>query len=181
MTAPQVVAVGLHPDHRFSKIEQHAVSLLKGLGVEGDAHAGVTVQHRSRVAQNPDQPNLRQVHLIHEELLDELNAQGFAVRAGQLGENITTRGIALLDLPVGSELHLGESAVVRLTGLRNPCGQLDAHQDGLLAAVLDRKPDGSLVQKAGVMGVVVVGGVVKSGDAIALQLPPTPHRPLERV
>jgi MOSC domain-containing protein YiiM len=155
--------------------------LLAGLGVEGDAHMGVTVKHRSRVARDPSQPNLRQVHLIHAELHDELRARGFTVRAGEMGENITTRGIDLLRLPVGTRLHLGAGAVVEITGLRNPCTQLDRIQPGLMAAVLDRDAQGNLVRKAGVMGVVLSGGEVQPTDPIRVELPSEPHRPLEPV
>lgn len=181
MTTPTVIAVTLSPLHSFSKDVVSSITLLEGLGVEGDAHCGVTVKHRSRVAQNPDQPNLRQVHLIHSELLDELIAKGFAVAAGALGENIMTRGVDLLSLPLGTELRFGSAAVVRLTGLRNPCEQLNKFQPGLMSAVLDRAPDGTLIRKAGVMGIVISGGVVVPGDAIAIELPPEPHSALERV
>ncbi|MDL2343068.1 MOSC domain-containing protein [Deinococcus sp. MIMF12] len=176
-----VAAVNLSPVHGFSKVPQPQVRLLAGLGVKGDAHAGRTVRHRSRVAQNPDQPNRRQVHLIHAELLEELAGQGFAVRPGDLGENVLTRGLDLLTLPTGTRLHLGGEAVVEVTGLRNPCGQIDAFQPGLLAAVLGRDEHGGLVRKAGVMGVVLTGGVVRPGDSVRAELPPEPHRPLERV
>jgi len=155
--------------------------LLAGLGVEGDAHCGATVKHRSRVAHDPSQPNLRQVHLIHSELFDELMAKGFEVAAGQLGEKVTTRGLELLRLPVGAELRIGDSAVVRLTGLRNPCAQLDRFQAGLMSAVLERTPSGQLVRKSGVMGVVACGGVVRPGDPIVVTLPVGPGRPLDRV
>jgi len=157
------------------------ICLFVGLGVEGDAHCGTIVQHRSRVVRDPTQPNLRQVHLVHAELFEALAAQGFTVSEGQLGENITTRHLDLLSLPVGTLLHLGPSAIVRLTGLRNPCHQLNLFQDGLMAAVLDRRPDGALVRKAGVMGVVVAGGVVQAGDSIAVTLPVGPHRALAPV
>lgn len=177
----EVVAVARAAAHAFGKPTAPAITLLAGLGVDGDAHCGVTVKHRSRVARDPGQPNLRQVHLLHAELIDELVARGFALEPGALGENITTRGVALLDLPVGTELQLGDSAIVRLTGLRNPCAQIEAFQPGLLAAVLDRTPDGTLIRKAGVMSVVVEGGAVRAGDAIAVRLPAAPHRPLERV
>jgi MOSC domain-containing protein YiiM len=176
-----VTAVGRSAEHTFSKPTADRIVLLEGLGVEGDAHQGVTVKHRSRVAQDPTQPNLRQVHLIHAELHDELRARGFQVAAGQMGENITTRGVDLLGLPTGARLHLGESAVVEVTGLRNPCAQLDAFQQGLLAAVLDRDAQGNLVRKAGIMAIVVAGGTVCPGDRIRVELPPEPHRPLERV
>jgi MOSC domain-containing protein YiiM len=177
----RVVAVGASATHAFSKATRQQINLLAGQGVEGDAHCGVTVKHRSRVAQDPSQPNLRQVHLIHGELFDELAAQGFEIRPGQMGENITTRGIQLLALPVGALLRVGATAVLRLTGLRNPCGQLNGLQTGLMAAVLERTSDGRMIRKAGVMSVVVSGGVVSPGDAIAVDLPPEPHRELERV
>ncbi|HEY8373471.1 MAG TPA: MOSC domain-containing protein [Pseudonocardiaceae bacterium] len=173
-----MTAVSRGTAHTFGKDNQEFIDLLAGLGVAGDVHAGETVRHRSRVARDPSQPNLRQVHLIHAELHDELRAAGFAVSAGQLGENITTRGVDLLGLPTGTRLHLGESAVVEVTGLRNPCRQIDAFQRGLLAAVLDRDERGNLVRKAGVMGVVLAGGRVRPGDPVRVELPPEPHRPL---
>jgi MOSC domain-containing protein YiiM len=142
---------------------------------------GFTVKHRSRVAVDPTQPNLRQVHLIHAELHDELRSTGFVVSAGQMGENITTRGIDLLSLPTGTRLYLGDTAVVELTGLRNPCGQLDRFQPGLMAAVLGRDEQGKLIRKAGVMGIVLVGGEVCPGNPIRIELPPEPYQPLERV
>src|SRR6187455_428134 len=144
-----VTTVSRSATHTMSKPSQESIRLVAGLGVEGDAHLGVTVKHRSRVARDPSQPNLRQVHLIHAELHDELRAAGFDVSAGQMGENVTTRGVDLLGLPTGTRLHLGETAVVELTGLRNPCTQLDGLRPGLMAAVLDRDADGNLVRKAG--------------------------------
>ena len=176
-----VEAVSVSPAHTFSKTPCRSITLLVGLGVEGDTHCGEKVQHRSRVARNPDQPNLRQVHLLHAELRQELAAAGYVISPGQIGENITTRGLALLDLPVGTRLHLGETAVVQVMGLRNPCVQLDRFQNGLMAAVLERDRDGKLVRKAGIMGVVLEGGEVHPGDAIRVTLPPEPHRPLECV
>jgi MOSC domain-containing protein YiiM len=155
--------------------------VIEGLGVEGDAHAGATVQHRSRVARDPSQPNLRQVHLIHAELHDELCAAGFAVAPGQMGENVTTRGVDLLGLPTGTRLHLGSSAVVEVTGLRNPCVQIDRFQQGLMAATLDRDAAGNLIRKAGIMSIVLADGDVRAGDAIAVELPATAHRPLQIV
>jgi MOSC domain-containing protein YiiM len=149
--------------------------------VDGDAHLGETVQHRSRVARDPSQPNLRQVHLIHAELHDELRAAGFDVAEGRMGENVTTRGIDLLGLPSGTRLHIGDEALLEVTGLRNPCKQLDGLQDGLMAATLDRDPDGNLVRKAGVMAVVLSGGEVRRGDPIRAELPPEPHAPLKPV
>jgi MOSC domain-containing protein YiiM len=148
------------------------------LGVAGDAHMGETVKHRSRVRRDPAQPNLRQVHLIHAELFCELRAKGFAVEPGELGENITTSGIDLLALPTGARLHLGPSAVVEITGLRNPCIQIDNFQKGLMAATLDKDADGNLVRKAGIMGIVIAEGDVRPGDAIRVELPAMPHRPL---
>jgi MOSC domain-containing protein YiiM len=176
-----VTAVSLNPAHTFSKQRCPAIHLLAGFGVEGDAHAGAQVQHRSRVARNPQQPNLRQVHLIHAELHDALCAAGFRVGAGDMGENITTRGVDLLALPVGARLHIGAGAVVEITGLRNPCAQLDHFQPGLLAAVLHRDANGNLIRKAGVMGIVLASGDVRPNDPIRVELPPLPHQPLAPV
>ena len=176
-----VTAVIISATHVFSKTNQNSIQLLTGLGVKGDSHMGKTVKHRSRVAQNPNQPNLRQVHLIHAELHDELQVQGFTVSAGQMGENITTRGIALLDLPTGTHLHIGDMAVVEVTGLRNPCAQLDRFQTGLMGAVLGRDEDGNLIRKAGIMGIVLMGGEVRCGDPIIAKFPPEPHQPLDKV
>jgi MOSC domain-containing protein YiiM len=176
-----IEAVSRSDGHTFGKTNRDAIRLLAGLGVEGDAHLGVTVKHRSRVARDPTQPNLRQVHLVHAELHDELGAAGFVVKAGEMGENVTTRGIDLLALPVGARLHLGGAAVVEVTGLRNPCVQLDRFQPGLMAAVLDRDEHGGLIRKAGVMGIVVAGGDLRPGDSVRVELPPGPHRPLEPV
>lgn len=176
-----VTAVSRNAEHTFSKPNCDRIRLVASLGVEGDAHMGVTVKHRSRVAQDPTQPNLRQVHLIHAELHEELRVAGFTVSCGDLGENITTRGIDLLALPVGTRLHLGETAVVEVTGLRNPCVQLDRFQQGLMAAVLNRDRNGALIRKAGIMGIVSEGGEVRPGDTIRVELPPRPHLPLDRV
>lgn len=176
-----VKAVSLSAVHKFSKAEQDGIRLLVGLGVEGDAHLGVTVQHRSRVARDPTQPNLRQVHLIHDELLDELLAAGFRARPGALGENITTRNIDLLALPQGAQLHIGVTAIVEVTGLRNPCSQLNDFQRGLMAAVMGRDEQGNLVRKAGVMGIVVAAGEVRAGDIIRIELPAQGCRRLEPV
>ncbi len=179
--AASVTAVSRSGTHEFSKTSQDSVRLIAGQGVEGDAHSGATVQHRSRVAQDPSLPNLRQVHLIHSELFEELQTAGLDVSAGQMGENITTRGIDLLGLPTGAHLTLGDQAVVKVTGLRNPCAQLDNFLPGLTAAVLGRDAEGNLVRKAGIMGVVLVGGEVSAGDMIRVVLPPKPYKPLERV
>jgi MOSC domain-containing protein YiiM len=174
--------VGVHRDgaHRFSKVTVDAVTLRAGLGVEGDAHFGATVQHRSRVARNPGAPNLRQVHLIAMELLDELCQRGFHVAAGVLGENITTRGVDLLALSTGTRLQLGTDALIEVTGLRNPCIQLDTYERGLQRAVLDRDDAGNLIRRAGVMAIVLKDGVARAGDAISISSPAV-HRSLEPV
>jgi MOSC domain-containing protein YiiM len=176
-----VMAVSSSPAHTMRKPNRDAIRLLAGLGIEGDAHLGETVKHRSRVRRDPTQPNLRQVHLIHAELHDELAVEGLAVLPGEMGENVTTRGVDLLGLSAGARLLLGESAVVEVTGLRNPCTQLDGVRQGLMAATLDRDGHGGLVRKAGVMSVVVAGGEVRPGDPIRVELPPGPHRALEPV
>ncbi|MBV9554286.1 MAG: MOSC domain-containing protein [Alphaproteobacteria bacterium] len=172
-----VIAVSRSSGHALAKPNEGSIRLLEGLGVEGDAHLGVTVKHRSRVAKDPTQPNLRQVHLIHAELHDELEAAGFRLAPGIMGENVTTRGLDLLGLPTGTRLRLG-GAMVEITGLRNPCAQLNKIQPGLMAATLDRDANGNLVRKAGVMAIVLAGGEVKPGDPIAVELPPEPRRPL---
>ncbi|MFH0242282.1 MOSC domain-containing protein [Streptomyces sp. HK10] len=176
-----VIAVSSSGEHSFTKANRESVTLLAGLGVEGDAHAGETVRHRSRVAKDPTQPNLRQVHLIHEELFAEVGEAGFTVGPGELGENITTRGLDLLGLPTGTLLRIGAEAVVEVTGLRNPCFQIDDFQRGLLKQVVGRDENGDVVRRAGVMGVVRTGGVVRPGDAIGVELPDGAHRPLEKV
>jgi len=176
-----VIAVSGAPGHRFSKLVQGSIRLLAGLGVEGDVHCGETVKHRSRVAVDPTQPNLRQVHLIQAELLDELNAAGFDVAPGGMGENVLTRGLDLLGLPVGARLRLGTDALAEITGLRNPCSQIDAFRPGLLKAVLGRDAEGRIVRKAGIMGIVLEGGEIWPGDTIEVRLPAMPHRALERV
>lgn len=180
MLDAQVIAVAAGATHAFSKPLRPSIRLIAGEGVEGDAHRGTTVKHRSRVAVDPTQPNLRQVHLIHAELFDELAPKGFVVGPGQLGENVTTRGVDLLGLPEDARLAIG-TAVIAITGLRNPCAQIDGLAPGLMAALLDRAPDGRLIRKSGVMGVVIAGGEILPGDGIAVTLPPHPHRRLERV
>lgn len=176
-----VVAVHLSPVHEFSKQTVDLIRLLEGLGVEGDAHCGTTVKHRSRVARDPSQPNLRQVHLIHAELFDDLRDRGHRVAPGQLGENITTHGVDLLGLPVGTRLAIGDSAVVTVTGLRNPCQQINAFQPGLLKHVARPTADGDVERLTGVMGIVSRAGVVPGGAPIAVHLPPEPHFALTRV
>ena len=167
--------------HHFSKVLAAEIGLVVGRGVAGDAHQGATVKHRSRVAVDPSQPNLRQVHLIQAELFDELKRKGFAIAPADLGENVTTVGLDLLGLPRHALLAIGDEVVLEVTGLRNPCAQIEAFRPGLLAAVLGRAPDEKVIRKAGIMGIVRVGGVVRPGDGIAVRLPPAPHLPLERV
>jgi MOSC domain-containing protein YiiM len=177
--AAVVTTVSRSKGHNFSKPNELTIRLVAGLGVEGDAHMGEKVQHQSHIRkQGPNAPNLRQVHLIHEELFDELRAAGFDVQPGILGENVTTHGVDLLALPAGTRLKLGAEAVVEVTGLRNPCRQIEAFQPGLLSAVLGRDPQGNLIRKTGVMAVVVAGGDVKAGDAVAVILPPGDQHPL---
>jgi MOSC domain-containing protein YiiM len=177
----RVVSVGAHSSHAFSKPLLEEIKLVAGLGVEGDAHMGATVKHRSRVRVDPTQPNLRQVHLVQSELFAELSGAGFQVRAGDLGENVATTGVDLLALPRGAMLRLGPEAIVQITGLRNPCKQINHFQDGLLQAVLERTDDGRVIRKAGVMGIVMAGGKIRPGDAIVVELPPEPRLPLEPV
>lgn len=179
MNRASVVAVAAHPNHEFSKATREAISLVPGRGVEGDAHFGETVQHRSRLLRTPDAPNLRQVHLIAAELFDQLAGLGFEVRPGELGENVTTRGLDLLGLPAGARLRMGD-AVVEITGLRNPCSQIDGFETGLLKQLVRVDENGEVERRAGVMAVVVAGGVVRAGQAIAVELPENrePLRPV---
>jgi MOSC domain-containing protein YiiM len=177
----RVIAVSLDRSHRFSKTPGLGIRLLQGLGVEGDAHLGRQVKHVHDARRDPTRPNLRQVHLIHAELFDEVRAKGFVVRPGELGENVTTTGIDLLNLPQGARLHLGACAIVEITGLRTPCVQIDRFQSGLMAAMLDRDADGRLIRKTGVMSIVIEGGDVRPGDAIAVEWPARPFLPLQPV
>lgn len=181
MSAGVVVAVSRRPTHRASKDPVAAIRLLAGLGVDGDAHAGETVQHRSRKRWRPQLPNLRQVHLIHEELHDDLRAAGFEIGPGTMGENVLVRDVDLLGLPSGARLTLGAEAVVEVTGLRSPCVQLDRLQPGLMEATLDRDADGELIRLAGGMSVVVAGGEVRPGDPVAVKLPAGPRESLRPV
>lgn len=179
--AGTVIAVASGRSHTFSKTPRMWIRLVAGLGVDGDAHAGTTVKHRSRVARDPTQPNLRQVHLVHMELLTELAERGFPIGPGEIGENVLTAGIDLLGLPTGTRLRLGDSAVVEVTGLRNPCVQLDRFQPGLMAATLEHDASGNLIRKAGVMAVVLAGGDLRPQDPITIELPSAPHRALRPV
>ena len=169
----QVVAVHRNRTHSFSKFAVPSVELVAGHGVRDDAHYGVTVKHRSRVAKDPSQPNLRQVHLLHEELFAEVAEHGLQVLPGHMGENITTRGIKLLALSTGTRLKIGAHAIVEITGLRNPCSQIENFRPGLLSAVLGRATDGSLIRKAGVMAIVLEGGVVQTADTIEVMYEPS--------
>ena len=173
-----VVSVNSSPLHEFSKSPQSEIRLVEGVGVEGDAHAGPTVQHLYPKAKNPDRPNLRQVHLIHEELFEVLAQKGFRVGPGELGENITTRGINLLHLPEGTVLTIGK-AMIRLTGLRSPCYQIDRFQPGLMNHLIEDARNRRFL--CGVMGTVESGGAVRPGDAISMTLPQGDHRPLPPV
>jgi MOSC domain-containing protein YiiM len=181
MNGGTVIAVCRSPTHDFSKPPEDSIELVEGLGVKGDSHFGALVQHLVRVREDPTKPNVRQVHLIHSELFEELRAAGFSLAPGQVGENITTRGIDLLSLPDATRLHIGKDAVLLVTGLRNPCKQLDNFQPGLMSAMLGRDAQGNITRKSGIMSVVVNGGEVRPGDAIRIELPPEPRRPLGRV
>lgn len=179
--SPLVTGLAVAPRHRFSKDSVAEVRLLAGHGVEGDAHAGATVQHRSRKRWRPQDPNLRQVHLLATELLEELRGKGYDVGPGRLGENVTTSGVDLLALPTGTVLRLGDEAEVEVTGLRNPCVQLDRYSDGLMAEVVGRDGDGEVVRRAGVMGIVLRSGTVRVGDPLSVVLPAGPHHALRPV
>lgn len=177
----QVYSVSAHPNHQFSKTILEKIELVAGFGVKGDTHAGITVKHRSRVKKDPHQPNLRQVHFIHLELLEEVRQFGFNLQPADLGENITTWGLDLLSLPRCTHLHIGDQAVVEVTGLRNPCAQIDQFASGLLKHMIDINQNGQPVYKAGIMGVVLQGGQVAPQDSIRVELPSEPHQTLERV
>jgi MOSC domain-containing protein YiiM len=182
MTGGRITAVSRHEEYAFSKPNHSSLTLLAGIGVEGDVHAGETIRHQFRMTYEPDLPNLRQVHLMHEELFDELALKGYEVSAGQLGENITTRGVDLLGLPTGTLLRLGDQAVLEVTGLRNPCAKINDFQQGLLGEMFAIDPgSGEFTFKAGIMAVVRAGGTVRPGDPVVAELPAPPHRPLERV
>lgn len=181
LSTARVASVASDATHAFSKPVRSSIELVAGLGVVGDSHCGTTVQHRSRVAVDPTQPNLRQVHLIHRELFDELAAVGFALSSGDLGENILTEGIDLLSLPTGARLQIGADAIVEVTGLRNPCQQIESFRPGLLSHLVSRRADGTIERKAGIMGIVVASGTVVPGAQIIVEMPPLPFRQLDRV
>ena len=176
-----VTSVSLRAGHDFSKTKAASIRLQAGLGVEGDAHKGKTVQHLYHIRKDSTRPNLCQVHLIHAELFDELREKGFDISPGELGENVTTSDIDLLSLPTGTRLRLGTTAIVEVTGLRNPCVQMDRFRKGLMAATLDKDADGKLIRKAGIMSIVIADGTVHPGDAIKIELPRAPYRPLQPV
>lgn len=167
-----MIAVHMSGAHTFSKAPRESIRLLQGLGVEGDAHCGTTVKHRFDVTRDPTKPNLRQVHILQSELLEELARGGWKVMPGDLGENVSTRGIALLTLPTGTLLHIGDEATVEVTGLRTPCLHIDKFQKGLLPAVIQRSPSGELIRRVGIMSIVLRGGIVSPGDSIHVELPP---------
>jgi MOSC domain-containing protein YiiM len=181
MQKGKVIAVSKSSSYTFNKYNCDKIMLITGIGVEGDIHSGKKVKHRSRVRKNPDAPNLRQVHLMHTELFEELKLKDFKVSPGQMGENITTEGLNILDLPKDTILKIGESAEIQVTGLRNPCNQINSIQKGLMQAVLDKDENGNLIRKAGIMSIVLKGGEVKVGDKILVELPEKPHTPLEKV
>ncbi len=176
-----VLAVHRNAAHEFTKTPVDVIECAAGLGVVGDAHAGAQVKHRSRVAADPTQPNLRQVHLMHGELFDQLAAEGYEVAPGNLGENLTTSGLDLLGLPVGTSLAIGPDVILTLTGLRNPCGQINGFADGLLKKLVYRDEDGETVRIGGAMSVVVRGGEIRPGDEIRVGLPPEPHHAMQRI
>lgn len=179
--SPHVAAVHRSARHAFTKHAEACITLLAGLGVEGDAHCGHTVQNRYLKRLDSSRPNLRQVHLLQAELLDELRTQGFEVSAGGLGENISTRGLDMLSLARGTRLHIGADAIVELTGLRAPCVQIDRFRNGLKAQVTTRDARGASIIKAGVMGIVLRGGAICGDDVIVVRPPDGPHAPLEPV
>jgi MOSC domain-containing protein YiiM len=176
-----IVAVNRDSQHRFSKPSVDSIRVIAGFGIEGDSHAGATIQHLGPMRADPTQPNLRQVHLIHSELHDELRDLGHDVKPGEMGENITTRGIDLLGLPQGTRLRIGPDAVVEVTGLRSPCQQLNTFQPGLLKQVIHTDADGTVLRKTGIMSVVLTSGVIHPEDPIVVDLPTGPHVPLEPV
>ncbi len=184
MTEPppaRVVAVSRDDAHRFSKPTRESITLIAGYGVEGDAHAGATVQHLSRVKRDPTVPNLRQVHLMHSELFAQLAARGHEVSPGEMGENVTTAGIDLLALSRGTRLELGDDAVIEVTGLRNPCVQLNGLSPGLMKELVHVGDAGETVRLAGVMSIVLRGGVVRPGDGIRVVPPAGDREPLQAV
>lgn len=179
MLKPRILSVSARSGHHFSKTPQRSIRLLAGLGVEGDGHMGERIKHRSRARYNPALPNLRQVHLIDSGYIALMAAKGYAVAPGDIGENLLVAGIDLISMPQDTLLHLGgDGAVVRITGLRNPCIQMDRFMPGLMAASLDRDADGGLIRLTGVMGVVEGGGAVVPGDVVRVEMPEGEHLPL---
>jgi MOSC domain len=172
-----VVAVAADRGHRFSKPTRDRIVLLEGHGVEGDAHAGPFVRHRYLARRRPRVPNLRQVHLIPSELFRSLSEAGFEVAAGDLGENITTTGLDLERMPLGTLIEFGLMAMIELTGLRTPCVLIDRFQAGLKRQVLSSDETGPPF-KCGVLGVVRSGGPVAAGDAARARLPSSRFRTL---
>ncbi|MFC5929743.1 MOSC domain-containing protein [Cryobacterium melibiosiphilum] len=173
-----VVSVSRDDRHRFSKPAAGSIRLRAGFGVEGDVHAGATTQHRYLLKKDPTRPNLTQVHLIPAELFDDLRSAGFTVAAGELGENVTTRGLSLRTLPLGTRLHLGAGAIVEVTGLRSPCSLINGYQKGLMKTLIGTDAAGQVVRKAGIMGIVVASGTVLPGDTVRVELPAGGPRPL---
>lgn len=179
---PRVVAVSLSAKHGFSKVPQAAIRLIAGEGVEGDVHRGERTQHLYRMRQDPTQPNLCQVHLLSSEKLEELRAKEFAVRPGDLGENILTEGLDLLNLPLATLLRVGEDALLQVTGLRTPCLKIDKYQRGLQQHMWGERDElGRRTRRAGIMTIVLHGGLVRSSYPIAIEVPPEPHLPLPPV
>lgn len=178
MSAPAVIAVASDSGHNFSKPLRPVINLIAGFGVEGDAHAGKTVQHLWDKKKTPYAPNLRQVHLVHEEIFAQLAEDGFTVTPGDIGENIVTRGIDLLNLPLATQLEFQSGAVVELTGLRDPCSKLNKVQDGLIHKFVYKSEEGKRAVKSGVMSIVLTGGEIRPHDSITVKLPEGPHEPL---
>jgi MOSC domain-containing protein YiiM len=171
-----VVAVASKEKHEFSKRTRHAITLVEDHGVEGDVHAGRVIQHRYLAKKMPVMPNNRQVHLIASELFTELGLSGFNVSPGELGENITTAGLDLTNLPLGTRLRLGSSAVVEITGLRTPCSLIDRFQKGLKRAMIMKHEQPRF--RCGVLGVAKATGKIAPGDPIIVELPSFSLQPL---
>jgi hypothetical protein len=171
-----VHSVSASPRHGFSKLVRESITLIKGHGVDGDAHAGAFVKHRYLARWRPRMANERQVHLINQALFEELFSEGFNVQPGNLGENVTTRGIDLLRLPLGTMLALGPTAAVELRGLRTPCVLVDRFRKGLLKALVRKGEQPRF--RAGVMGVVREGGILFPGNPVKVTISPAPWQAL---